>query len=219
MKIVLLGATGRAGRSAVDFALRRGHQVTAFARSPEKIPERPGLTIVRGSVEDEEAMVSGFAGHDAVVSCLGARVEARNLLLGTDFQRRTLPRVIAAINRAEVERFVLMSSLGIGETVGKQSLIPGLLSRTIAKKLFDDKAMAEQSLPRCAANWTAVYPVTLKTGPHDDGWDLVAVDAVRKVPGVPTLTFTTVASVLVDLVTDESYVNEKLVLTRRGAWR
>lgn len=219
MNIAVLGATGTTGHAAVEYTLSQGHQVTAYVRRPDAIPPRDKLTITQGSVEDDDAMVSSFTGHDAVVSCLGARVEAKNLLKGTDFQRRTLPKVIAAINQAGVPRFVLLSSLGIGDTAGKQSLIPRLLSRTIARKLFDDKVQAEQSLPNCAANWTAVYPVSLKTGTPDNDWELVPVNTVDKVPGVPMLTFATVAHVLIDLAADPSHPREKLILTRRGAWR
>lgn len=171
MKLIVLGATGKTGRSVVEFALAQGHRVTAFVRSPDAISPRDGLSITEGSVEDEEAMVSCFSGHDALVSCLGVRVEARNLLRQTDFQRRSLPSVMAAINRAGVERFVLMSSLGIGGTARKQSLIPRLLAGTIAKRLYDDKAIAERRLSQCEANWKAVYPVSLRTGPADDNWN------------------------------------------------
>jgi len=37
MKLFLIGATGRTGREIVQQALERGHQVTAFVRSPESI--------------------------------------------------------------------------------------------------------------------------------------------------------------------------------------
>jgi uncharacterized protein YbjT (DUF2867 family) len=37
-KIFILGATGRTGREVIDIALARGHEVTAFGRSPAKRP-------------------------------------------------------------------------------------------------------------------------------------------------------------------------------------
>ena len=37
MKLFVIGATGRTGWEIVQQALARGHHVTAFVRSPEKI--------------------------------------------------------------------------------------------------------------------------------------------------------------------------------------
>ena len=37
MRIVVLGATGHTGHHVVDLALGRGHDVTAFVRSPGKL--------------------------------------------------------------------------------------------------------------------------------------------------------------------------------------
>lgn len=43
MKVVLLAATGRAGRTILDELVCRGHEVTAVARNLNKLPaETPG---------------------------------------------------------------------------------------------------------------------------------------------------------------------------------
>lgn len=220
MKIIVLGATGTTGQLVVEEALASGHEVIAFVRRPEMIKKRKGLSIIRGSVESQDDLQHCFAGADAVVSCLGARPSLRVLSKGSDLQQRTLPKIIAAINAAKVKRFILMSSFGSGDTRDKAGLfIKIFLYSLVAKKLFDDKAIAEQSLSNCHANWTAVYPVTLHQGLADSSWDLVPLDVVRKVPGIPRLTFATVASVLVRLLADENRAGQKLLLTTRGGWR
>jgi uncharacterized protein YbjT (DUF2867 family) len=220
MRLVILGATGTTGGYAVDEALAAGHEVVAFVRKPGALAARARLTIVGGSVEDEAAMRTAFAGADAVLSCLGARPSFEVLLGGTDFQRRMLPKVVSAINEEGIGRFVLMSSFGIGETRYKASLFPRLVLYTlVAKRLFDDKVIAERSLAGCKANWTGVYPVTLRGGPVDPAWDLLPLDDVRSVPGLPTLSFATVAKVLVDLVPNRSHAGQKLLLTTSGGWR
>lgn len=43
MRVLICGATGNIGRFTVDKALKAGHEVTAFAHSPEKLD----LTAVR----------------------------------------------------------------------------------------------------------------------------------------------------------------------------
>ena len=39
MNVILYAATGRAGRCILDELMNRGHQVTAVARNPDKLPE------------------------------------------------------------------------------------------------------------------------------------------------------------------------------------
>lgn len=61
--------------------------------------------------------------------------------------------------------------------------------------------------------------VGLKKGPVDRAWDLVSLGKVRKVPGIPTLSFPTVAKALVGLAPDQSQDGQKLLLTPSGGWR
>lgn len=220
MKIVVLGATGTTGQLLCNQALANGHDVIAFVRTPGALQQRAGLTIVEGSVEDQNAMRQSFTGADAVVSCLGERPSFRTLSRGSDFQRRTLPKIVSAINDADVKRFVLMSSFGSGATAAKAGLFMRvILYSLIARRLFDDKAIAEEALARCTANWTAVYPVTLIKAPAIPATDLVSLDRVTKVPGVPRVPFLNVAQALIRLVPDTTRSEQKLLLTTPGGWR
>lgn len=219
MKIVVLGATGTTGQLVIEEALSKNHEVIAFVRRANVINAQKGLTIYQGSIEDQTDLYNCFTGADAVISCLGQRPSLRAFIKGTDLQQRTLPKVISAINEAKVNRFVLMSSFGSGDSAEKSSLfIKTFLYSLIAKKMFDDKAIAEKSLSKCDANWTAVYPVTLKKGPANPSSDLVLLDTVRKVPGIPRLPFANVAKSLVELVSDKNRSAQKLLLTTKGGW-
>ena len=40
MKLIIFGSTGVTGRQIVTQALEQGHDVTAFARSPEKLDQK-----------------------------------------------------------------------------------------------------------------------------------------------------------------------------------
>ncbi len=75
MRLSIFGATGPTGRCLVAQALARGHSVTAVARSPERMSLRhPQLQVVRGDVTDPTTIAAAIAGHDAVLSALGAPV-------------------------------------------------------------------------------------------------------------------------------------------------
>src|SRR5437899_4478330 len=71
MRLLVLGATGRIGTEILDIARTRGHQVTAFVRSPQKLTRNPSLTIVRGDPLRPETIAPVLRGHDAVLSAIG----------------------------------------------------------------------------------------------------------------------------------------------------
>jgi putative NADH-flavin reductase len=64
-RIIVFGAGGRAGRTAVREARSRGHEVTAVVRDPAKHPD---LDAVAGDVLDAESVATLSAGHDAAIS-------------------------------------------------------------------------------------------------------------------------------------------------------
>jgi putative NADH-flavin reductase len=79
MKLFVIGATGRTGQEVVQQALARGHQVTAFVRSPEGVGVRnERLTVIKGDATDEEQLFNAMQNHDAVISTLGPRARFSN---------------------------------------------------------------------------------------------------------------------------------------------
>jgi putative NADH-flavin reductase len=69
MKLFVIGATGRTGSEVVEQAVARGHQVTAFVRSPESLKlKNERLTVINGDVMDENQLTNAMQNHDAVAS-------------------------------------------------------------------------------------------------------------------------------------------------------
>jgi uncharacterized protein len=68
MKVALIGASGQAGSRLLAELSARGHAITAIARHPEKIAALPGVTAVKGDVDDKAGLVPLITGHDAVIS-------------------------------------------------------------------------------------------------------------------------------------------------------
>ena len=78
---------------------RRGHQVTAIARHPEKIAAGPGVTAKKADVFDKAALSELLRGHDAVVSAIHFTASDPKLL-------------IEAVKEAGVKRYFVVGGAG-----------------------------------------------------------------------------------------------------------
>src|SRR5579863_4631154 len=109
MRLFIIGATGHTGAQLLDLGLQRGHDLTAFVRSPDKITRRhQRLTVVAGDPLSTDGLAGALAGHDAVLSALGKRPPGA-------FRRHSLVEAgaastVAAMTRAQVSRLVLVSA-------------------------------------------------------------------------------------------------------------
>ena len=69
MKVALIGASGFVGTQVLKEALRRGHEVLAIVRHPEKISiTDPKLTVKKGDVWNIAETAALLKGNDAVIS-------------------------------------------------------------------------------------------------------------------------------------------------------
>src|SRR5258705_12339771 len=71
MRLFLIGANGRTGTEIIDLARTRGHEITAFVRSPQKLTPGRSLTVVQGDPLLSETIAAALPGHDAVFSAIG----------------------------------------------------------------------------------------------------------------------------------------------------
>jgi putative NADH-flavin reductase len=68
MRILIIGASQGTGALAAAAALARGHEVTAFARSPQKLSLGDArLTRVPGDFHNLKSVSAAVPGHDALI--------------------------------------------------------------------------------------------------------------------------------------------------------
>ena len=101
MKIVVLGASGRAGSEIARELAARGHAVTAVARKPEAIPAADGVTPVAGDASDAAALPELIRGADAVISALHHDIPAAALL--TALKTAGVPRLLVTGGAGSLE--------------------------------------------------------------------------------------------------------------------
>jgi putative NADH-flavin reductase len=217
VKLVILGATGATGRLLVDQAIDRGHEVIAYVRRPDALPERPGLRVVGGQLTDEPGLRSALAGADAVLCAIGPKRVTE--LVGADLMQRTLPVVTAAMTAAGVRRLVLLSAFGVGSTLAAASPLAKVAFGTAMRSVYRDKEVAESRLATSGVDVTTVYPVVLTNRPRDD--TAVARDAatVSRVSGLPKVSRATVAGAMLDAVEDAGALGKRLIVTGAGTVR
>jgi putative NADH-flavin reductase len=81
MKMVLYGATGRAGSRILTELLGRGHEVVAVVRTLDKLAPNDGLTVQQGDLSSVEAIAEAIGGAQAVVSAYGPPADKTDQLL------------------------------------------------------------------------------------------------------------------------------------------
>lgn len=101
MKIVVLGASGRAGSEITKEAAARGHAVTAVARKPEAIPAAEGVTPVAGDASDAAALATLIKGADAVISALHHDIPAATIL--SALKSAGVPRLLVTGGASSLE--------------------------------------------------------------------------------------------------------------------
>jgi uncharacterized protein YbjT (DUF2867 family) len=112
VKLAITGATGFVGGRLLELALAEGHQIRALARRTQQ--ERDGVTWIDGALDRPDSLDRLAEGADAVIHVAGvlnardsAGFEAGNVT-GTS-------AMVAAAEKAEVQRFVHVSSLAARE--------------------------------------------------------------------------------------------------------
>ena len=157
-RLLILGATGGIGRALTDQAIERGHQVTAFVRSPEKLgAPRDGVTARKGDPRNADELRDALTGHDAVLSALGPPGPGP-----TTINRDCARSTVAAMHAAGVRRLLIVSVAVLFEHQGVASWI---LRNTLLRNVAEDAGEMERIVTASDLDWTIVRPPRLTNGP------------------------------------------------------
>ena len=156
MKVALIGATGFVGSHLLEELVNRGYDVTALARSVEKIPVKNGKPkTVAIDVTDTKALAEAIKGNDIVLSAFNAGWSNPNIY--NDFMKGS-QAIENAVKAAGVKRYVVVGGAGSLFIDGKQIVdAPDFPSQ------FKDGATAARDylnilLKEAELDWTFVSP-------------------------------------------------------------
>ena len=99
MRVSLIGATGNAGSRILAELARRGHQVTAIVRHPERVPQLDGVIAKECDANRVDDLASMLRDHDVVVSSV-------------HFLDGQADKLIDAVRQARVPRYVVVGGAG-----------------------------------------------------------------------------------------------------------
>jgi putative NADH-flavin reductase len=205
MRLLVLGANGKTGTQILDLALARGHEVTAFVRSPARITRRhPSLKVRAGDPRRVDELASALPGHDVVLSALGVRPPRafRPHALVEECAAST----VAAMTRAGVKRLVLVSAAVLFPEKGLRFAF----FRRLLKHIMRDLDAAEQIVRATPLDWTIARPPRLID--RSDEQYRTAVGALPA--GGFSMSFRAVAAFALDAVEQGTHVHETVGLAR-----
>ena len=201
MKIAVAGASGRAGSEITKELSRRGHAVTAIARTPEKIAALPNVTPTKGDVLDQAGLAKLWVGHDVAVSSV-------------HFLASDALKLIGAAKDAKVGRYLVVGGAGSLEVAPGEKLVttPNFPAQYKAEaeagSAFLDLLRQEKHL-----NWTFISPSALfiegeRTGKFRLGTDQLLADA----NGKSWITFADYAIALADEIERPAHLRQRFTV-------
>ena len=167
MKVVVFGATGKTGKEIISQALANDHEVTAFVREASKMTienentaTEDRLQIVIGDVFDFSAVKQAIRGQEAVICSLGS-----NSLGKTTVRSQGTANIVLAMEEEHVDRLLVVSAMGTGESWSSLSFINKLFYATLLRSSRQDHEAQEALVKKSSLNWTILRPSGLIDDP------------------------------------------------------
>jgi len=158
MKILLLGATGRTGIHIIKEAIKRGHNISAIARHSEKLKEFE-IEITEGTPYDYDTVEKAVQGCDAVINTLNVSRKSDNpwasLTAPKDLISRSASNAIKAMEKAGIDRFVALSTIGAGRSWDSTPwILKFIVNISNFKHAFRDHGRQEELLEKSPLRYT-----------------------------------------------------------------
>ena len=154
MQITVFGASGKVGKQVVELALAQKLEVVAFVHSKNPFEPKPGLSVVKGDINDAEAVKKAVEGSDAVISTLGSwgTKDKNSLTVG-------MRNIIPAMETSKPTRLITLTGSGATWSGDKPSIFDKashILLGLVARKILEDGEEHLRLLDASDLDWTAI---------------------------------------------------------------
>jgi putative NADH-flavin reductase len=209
MRILVFGASGSTGSEVVKQGLEQGHSITAFVRSPSKLPiESSSLKVMQGDVADSNAVTAAVGGHDAVVSALGVSIPTKHdpaVIAG-------VKNIITAMEAASVRRLLYLSFIGVRESRNAVGFVLRYIAPVPLRHEISDHEEKERLIMSSNLNWTIVRPPKLTSGPRTGKYR--SGEEIRTFAPVPLMSRADVADFMLREAAEGAFIRRKPRLLR-----
>lgn len=165
MRLAIFGATGRVGRCLVEQALEMDYEVIAFVRTPANLTiHHEHLVAIQGDVLEAQPVAAAVAKSEAVLCALGSGLRNPGTVLSEGTRM-----IVRAMQQHAVERIVVVSALGIGDSRNQVPLLFRVAS-PFMKQYRLEKERQERIVRESDLAWTIVRPFRLQDGPRTDAY-------------------------------------------------
>lgn len=159
MRVVIFGASSRAGLYITKEALEREHRVAVFTRRPGDFPlGHPKLDIIGGDVVDAAAVARAAFGARGIICALGTRPGK-----AAAFRSKAMENILLGMKEAGCRRVVWLSSMccvrsGVRLFFGRE------FSPILAGRMSSVKEDELGPLRASGLDWTVVDAARLREG-------------------------------------------------------
>jgi uncharacterized protein YbjT (DUF2867 family) len=165
-RALVFGATGGTGAAIVRETAHRGCAVSAFVRDPQRATAlfadmATAPQLLQGDAQNPNEVMQACAdGFDVVFDAMGIYQPRAG---GTDLTDATR-NILAGMQSAGIQRYIGISSLGVGDSQGQGNWLVKLMQRFQLKHTLADKEQQERLIQASGLEWTIVRPARLMNG-------------------------------------------------------
>ena len=207
MKVVLYGATGKAGSVILKELIDRGHVVIAAARTPEKVPKVKNVTVVQDDLSNPSKTASVVKTGDAVISAYGPPPDDTSQIIGV------MDRLVKAIEEAGGPRLIVVGG------AGSLFVAPGVTLRAsghVPKEwipIVDAHIEVFGNLKKSGIDWTYFSPAGFfEPGERTGKFRLGKDDLIADAEGNSRISFEDYAIALVDELENPQHHRERFTI-------
>ncbi|MDX1971221.1 MAG: NAD(P)-binding oxidoreductase [Candidatus Sumerlaeia bacterium] len=216
MNVLVLGATGKVGRLTVEHALKNGHQVVALARRPESLKSLADdhgnkLRLVEGDVTNGPVVRDAMKDTDGIIATFGAPLNWQTLTTVPTVRTDGAVAFLNAMNHHQIKRIVLLSGIGVGNTLpGGRPIFRYVIRPLLLGRIYRDMARQEELLRETTTDWTIVRAAELTDADSEAAPRIISEGAGES---ASFITRRAVARFLVESLVRKDLIKKQFVLS------
>jgi hypothetical protein len=209
MNIIIFGGSGRTGAELIRQSLKQGHRVTVFTRKQLKRShiEDENLTVVKGDLNNMEAVRAAMVGKNAVISALGV---SKTLHHDPEVVKG-VATIVKAMKAENIKRCIYLSVFLAQSKPGQFSFfVNNVLKRIIGKEVRDHE-LKETLIRDHVKEYVIVRAVRLTDEPATGNYRHGENIAIKKF--LPSITRADVAHFMLQQLVNPTYMNKAVLIT------